>query len=180
VIGAEMLIRLISQENAQLTTGTGVVPNLLGLATNASVLTVGSAGTDLDAIASAFAAIRTRAAHCDPDVVVQHPNDWYSAGSLLAKETTGAYLVGSPVTAVKPMLWGVPVILPEYMPENTALVANFKIAAIVYVRQPPVVEVAPYGGRSTEFIANQTLVRAEERLALAVHHPAAICLVTAV
>jgi HK97 family phage major capsid protein len=84
------------------------------------------------------------------------------------------------VTAVKPMLWGVPVILPEYMTEKTALVANFKIAATVYVRQPPVVEVAPYGGRSTEFIANQTLVRAEERLALAVHHPAAICLVTAV
>jgi HK97 family phage major capsid protein len=137
-----MLIRLITQENAQLTTGTGVAPNLLGLATNPSVLAVGSAGTDLDAIAAAFAAIRTRAAHCDPDVVVQHPNDWYSAGSLLAKETTGAYLVGSPVTAVKPMLWGVPVILPEYMPENTALVANFKIAATVYVRQPPVVEVA--------------------------------------
>ena len=108
------------------------------------------------------------------------PERRYSAGFLLAKETTGAYLVGSPVTAVKPMLWGVPVILSEYMTENTALVANLKIAATAYIRQPPVVEVAPYGGGTTEFIANQTLVRAEERLALAIHHPAAICLVTAV
>jgi HK97 family phage major capsid protein len=180
VIGAEMLTGLIAQENAQLITGSGVAPNLTGLAVASGVLTVGSAGTDLDAIAAAFAAIRVGAAHCDPDVVVMHPNDWYSAGFLLAKETTGGYLVGSPVTSVKPMLWGVPVILSEYMTENTALVANLKIAATAYVRQPPVMEVAPYGGGSTEFIANQTLVRAEERLALAVHHPAAICLVTAV
>jgi hypothetical protein len=56
------------------------------------------------------------------------------------------------------------------MTENTALVANLQMAAIAYIRQPPVVEVAPYGGGTTEFIANQTLVRAEERLALAIHH----------
>jgi hypothetical protein len=84
-----MLIRLISQENAQLTTGTGVVPNLLGLATNASVLTVGSAGTDLDAIASAFAAIRTRAAHCDPDVVVQHPTTGTPRGHCSPRRPPG-------------------------------------------------------------------------------------------
>ena len=78
------------------------------------------------------------------------------------------------------MLWGIPVILTEHMTENTALVANLKIAATAYVRQPPVVEVAPYGGGTTEFIANQTLIRGEERLALAIHHPSAICSVTSV
>jgi hypothetical protein len=171
VIGNSMLAGLIATENAQLITGTGVAPNLLGLATNPSVLTVGSARTDLDGVAAGFAAVRVGAAHCDPDVVVMHPNDWYSAGFLLAKETTGGSLVRSLVTAVKPMLWGVPVILSEYMTENTALVANLKIAATASIRHPPVVEVAPYSGGTTEFIANQTLVRAEGRLALAIHHP---------
>jgi hypothetical protein len=41
--------------------------------------------------------------------------------------------------------------------ENTAMVANLGIAAAAYVRRPPVVEVAPYGGGTTEFIQNQAL-----------------------
>ena len=89
-------------------------------------------------------------------------------------------MLGTPVGAVTPTLWGVPVVLSESMTENTALVANLKLAATAYVRQTPVVEVAPFGGGTSEFIANQTLVRAEERLALAIHHPTGICLVTAV
>ncbi len=47
-------------------------------------------------------------------------------------------------------------------------------AAWLYVRQPPVVEVAPLGGGTTEFIANQTLARCEERLALAVPRPTSL------
>ena len=180
VVGAELLSGLIDRENQQLITGTGVAPNLLGLAAEPNILTVGSAGTDLDAIAAAFLALRTGSSHCDPDVVVMNPADWYSAGFMLAKETGGAYLLGNPVSAVKPMLWGVPVVLSEHMTESSALVANLKVACTAYVRQPPVVEVAPYGGGTTEFIANQTLIRAEERLALAIHHPTAICSVTAV
>jgi HK97 family phage major capsid protein len=180
VVGSELLAGLIKEETAQLLTGSGIGANLTGLLTTSGILTVGSAGTDLDAIAAGFLAIRTGAAHCDPDVVVMNPADWFSAGFLLAKDTAGQYLVGDPVTGVKPSLWGVPVILSEAMTENTALVANLAIAATAYVRQSPVVEVAPYGGGTTEFIANQTLIRAEERLALAVHHPAAICTVTAV
>jgi HK97 family phage major capsid protein len=179
VVGTELLSGLIDEESQQLLIGTGVAPNLLGLATDPAVL-VGSAGTDMDAIAAAFPALRTGASHCEPDVVVVHPGDWYSAGFLLAKETSGAYLLGTPVGAVTPTLWGVPVVLSESMTENTALVANLKLAATAYVRQTPVVEVAPFGGGTSEFIANQTLVRAEERLALAIHHPTGICLVTAV
>ncbi len=106
---------------------------------------MGSAGTDLDAIAAAFAALRVGASHTDPDVVVMHPTDCGTRpGLVLAKESGGAYLLGDPVSAVKPSLWGVPVVLSESMTENTALVANLKPAATAYVRQPPTVEVAPY------------------------------------
>ena len=153
VVGSELLAGLIKEEYAQLLTGSGIGANLTGLLTTTGILTVGSAGTDLDAIAAAFLAIRTGAAHCDPDVVVMHPGDWFSAGFLLARDTAGQYLVGDPVTGVKPSLCGVPAILSEAMTENTAMVANLSIAATAWVRQAPVVEVAPYGGGTTEFIA---------------------------
>ena len=41
-------------------------------------------------------------------------------------------------------------------------------------RQEPIFEVAPMGGGTAESIANQTLVRAEERLALTVVRPEAM------
>ena len=53
-----------------------------------------------------FLANRTGASHCDPDVVVMNPADWFSAGFLLAKDTAGQYLVGDPVTGVEPSHWG--------------------------------------------------------------------------
>lgn len=47
-----------------------------------------------------------------------------------------------------------------------ALMGAFSEAARIYLRMPPVVEVARNGGGITEFISNQTLARCEERLAL--------------
>lgn len=64
VVGAEMIAGLIDRENAQPIAGDGIGQNLLGLTVDPAIQTVGSAGTDLDAIAAAFLALRTGAAHC--------------------------------------------------------------------------------------------------------------------
>ena len=77
VVGNELLAGLIKEETAQLIGGSGIGANLTGLLTT----------------------------HCDPDVVVMNPAAWFSAGFLLAKDTAGQYLVGDPVTGVKPSLW---------------------------------------------------------------------------
>ncbi len=61
---------------------------------------------------------------------------------------------------------------------GTGMVANLKEAARVFIRQVPTVEVAPFGGGTAEFTSNQTLIRAEERLALAVPRPSAIVKLT--
>jgi HK97 family phage major capsid protein len=177
VIGDEMIAGLIAEENDQLLNGNGTPPNISGLL-DATTTTIGSAGTDLDAIATAMNLIRTTV-YLEPDIVIMHPNDWASTGFLLAKETTGAYMLGDALTSLSPRLWGVPVVLTTAMPENSALVANLKDAARAYVRQTPTLEVQP-GGGTAEFIANQTLIRAEERLALAVVRPTALVIVTGV
>jgi hypothetical protein len=62
------------------------------------------------------------------------------------------------------------------MTEGVVLVANLKAAAKVYVRQAR--RSKPSRGGRQEFYANVSLIRAEERLALAVVRPSAICTTT--
>jgi len=89
-VGNELLAGLIKEETAQLIGGSGIGANLTGLLTTSGILTVGSAGTDLDGIAAGSLAIRARASHCDPDVVVMHPADWVSAGFPAREGHVGA------------------------------------------------------------------------------------------
>ena len=105
VVGNELLAGLIKEETAQLIGGSGIgaqlhrTPHALGHSHH------GLGRHRLRRDRRGFLAIRTEASHCDPDVVVVNPADWFSAGFLLAKDTAGQYLVGDPVTGVKPSLW---------------------------------------------------------------------------
>jgi len=113
----------------------------------------------------------------EPDVVILSVKNWDTI--RLAKTTgSGDYLLGSPSAATALNMWGIPVVLTRQMPANTGIVANLSLAATAFVWQAPTLEVAPMGGGANEFIANQTLVRAEERLALATQRPTAIVKLT--
>lgn len=76
-----------------------------------------------------------------------------------------------------PTLWGVPVIITTLIAAGTAIVANFRDSTRVYLRQGPTYETNNAGEAAWK--ANKTLIRAEERLALAVTRPAGIVKVTA-
>jgi len=69
------------------------------------------------------------------------------------------------------------VVLTTTMTENSALVGNFARAAKGWVREGPSFDVAPSSG--DEFKTNVTLFRAEERIALEVVRPEALCVITA-
>jgi hypothetical protein len=75
-------------------------------------------------------------------------------------------------------LSGMRVVATTKITLNTALMGAFSEAARIYLRQAPVVELAPNGGGTTEFISNQTLARCEERLALAVPRPTSLITIT--
>lgn len=179
VIGTEMIAGLVHTENAQLLVGDGLGTNLLGMvpAAIAAGSTIGSAGTDLDAVVAAMTRIRTTA-FVEPDTIILHPGDWGSAGFATAKDTQGNYLLGDAVTSPQPMLWGMRVVLTTQMTENSALVGNFARAAKVWVREGVRLDVAPASG--AEFKNNTTLIRCEERIAMEVLRPEALCVVTAV
>lgn len=114
----------------QILTGAGTGENFEGI-TTAVTQTVGSAGTDIDAIVDAIKTVRVTGRR-RPTAVVFHPNDWYSAGFLTAKDSNGNYIIGDPRASVDQLnqLWGLQVVVSEAMTENTALVGDFRQAVL--------------------------------------------------
>jgi len=161
----------------QILNGSGVGENLTGILTSGP-LTVGSAGTDIDAIVDAIAAVRTTGRR-KPTGLVIHPLDWYSAGFLTAKDTQGKYLIGDPRASIEQLntLWGLNVVVTEAMTQNTALVGDFR-QAIFWEREGVSVMVSDQ--HSDFFTRNLLAILAEMRGALGILDPQGFCTVTAV
>lgn len=162
----------------QIITGSGAGENLTGILAS-SPLTVGSAGTDIDAIVDAIAAVRTTGKR-KPTGLVIHPLDWYSAGFLTAKDgVTGGYLIGDPRASVEQLntLWGLQVVVSEAVTQNTALVGDFR-QAVLWEREGVSVMVSDQ--HADFFTRNLLAILAETRVAFGVLDPQAFCTVTAV
>ena len=177
MVDAFLLYGLKEEEEDQILNGDGTSPNLDGILNTTGISTVGSAGTDLDAIVDAIRTIR--ADNRDPNALVVHPNDWYSTGFLLAKDSAGNYLVGDPRASLDQLnqLWGLRVVVTPAMTENTALVGDFR-QAVVADRQQSAIYVTD--SHKDWFARNLLAVLAEERLGFGVLDPDAFCTVTAV
>ena len=177
MVDAFLLDGLAEEEEDQILNGNGTSPNLDGILQTTGISTVGSAGTDIDAVVDAIRTIR--ADRRRPTALVVHPNDWYSTGFLLAKETdSGRYLLGDPRASIDQLntLWGLRVVVSEAMTENTALVGDFT-QAVVADRQ----QAALYMTDSHKdwFGRNLLAVLGEERLGFGLLDPDAMCTITA-
>jgi HK97 family phage major capsid protein len=176
LVDAFLLYGLKEEEEDQILNGDGTSPNLKGI-TDYSISTVGSAGTDLDAVVDAIRTIR--ADRREPNAMVVHPNDWYSTGFLLAKDSAGNYIIGNPRATLDEVnsLWGLRVVVTPAQTENTVLVGDFT-QCIVADRQQSAVYVTD--SHNDWFARNLLAVLAEERLSVGVLDEDAFCSVTAV
>ena len=158
-------------------TGSGSGENFTGIL-NSGISTVGSAGTDIDAIVDAIRTVRVTGRR-RPNALVIHPNDWYSAGFLTAKDSSGKYLISDPAASVDQLnqLWGLRVVVSEGVTENTALVGDFR-QAVLWEREG--VNVMVSDQHSDFFVRNLLAILAEMRAAFGVLDPQAFCSVTAV
>ena len=173
-----LLYGLAEELEDQILNGDGNGENFTGIL-QSSPETVGSAGTDIDAIVDAIAKIRT-VGRRKPNALVIHPNDWYSAGFLTAKNgVNGGYLVGDPRASIDQLntLWGLRVVVSEAMTENTALVGDFR-QAVLWKREAPSILVSDQ--HSDFFVRNLLAILAERRDAFGVLDPSGFCTVTAV
>lgn len=163
--------------DSQMLTGNGSGENLTGILQTAGILTVGSAGTDIDAIVDAIKAVRFTGRR-KADTLVIHPNDWYSTGFLLAKDTSGKYLLADPGNASQlANLWSLKVVISDAITENTALVGDFRYA-VLWEREG--VNVMVSDQHADFFTRNLLAILAEMRAAFGVLDPQAFCTVTAV
>jgi HK97 family phage major capsid protein len=164
IIDSEMLYGLALAEEAQLLFGDGTGSNLTGLVPNSTPYAAPfplTSPTMIDVLGAAM--LQAALANFTPDGIVLHPSDWLRI--RLLKDTSGKYIFGDPQSAVELRIWGVPVVPTPAMTVDKFLVGNFAVAATLYDRWAPRVEVGYVGD---QFVRNMATLLAEERVALAI------------
>lgn len=177
LVDAFLRYGLTEELEDQILTGAGTGENFQGIL-NAGILTVGSAGTDIDAVVDAIRTVRVTGRR-RPSAIVMHPNDWYSTGFLLAKDSQNRYLIGDPRATLEQLnsLWGLRVVVSEAMTENTALVGDFRFG-VLWEREG--ISISVSDSHMDFFTRNLLAILAEMRAGFGVLDSQAFCTVTAV
>jgi HK97 family phage major capsid protein len=174
---------LASEEERQLLLGGGT-DELSGVIGRTGVNTLGtaSAGTIMAEHILKAATGSRGSAFLDPDLIVMNPANWQTL--RLGKDGQGQYYGGGPFQgpyggpnapvssgyfSAAPV-WGMNCWVTNQIGSGTALLGSFKQAAAIFRRGGPTVEAT--NSHASFFTSNLNMVRAEERLALAVYRPA--------
>lgn len=177
-IDVRMLYRLAMVEETQLLNGTGTGQNLLGLLNRSGVQTetATTAADEADAVFRAMTKVAT-ATDLTADGIVINPIDYQSF--RLSKDGNGQYFgggyfqgqYGNGGVPEQPPLWGLRTVVTPAVTAGTVLVGAFSQGATVYRKGGVRVDAA--NTNEADFINNLVTLRVEERIALAVRHPAA-------
>jgi HK97 family phage major capsid protein len=177
-VDARLRLFVLQEEEREILSGGGAAANeLAGLlgripAGNLNLRSTVAGATDVDHIARGLN--RVREAFLEPDAIVLNPAD-FERISLL-KDADGKYLLGNPAASdFGRSLFGKPIVLTNAIAAGTALVGAFRQAATLYRKGGVTVEAS--NSHQDWFQRNQTALRAEERIALAISRPAAFATV---
>jgi HK97 family phage major capsid protein len=175
IIEQELLAGLINAENEELLNGTGAghIEGLIASAEATPVTRTSLAEPYAETVHRAVTVLRSEA-FSEPDGIVMNPAD-VEVLRFAKVDTAGSYLVGDPLAADPGRLWGVPLVVTTRIPAGIALVGAFQVAAGFFVRVAPVLELNPW--HQDAFEKNQVVARCEERLALGIPRPGALCAV---
>lgn len=178
IINNRLSLFVRQEEEAQVLEGAGG-GNLLGLtpqipAANRYVTSSVTAAQNADHIFEALTVARR--SYLEPDTIGVHPDDW--ADLRLLKDGNENYIAGSPFSTGpgEPVdrLWGKVVVVTTAVRSGTAVVGAFQTGATLFRKGGVTVEAS--NSHASYFITNLTAIRAEERLALAVHRPEAFAI----
>jgi HK97 family phage major capsid protein len=177
-INRRMVYGVNLRVETQLVSGNGIAPNINGLTnagnftahgyTSASLTALGLSPTNrFDLIGKMIG--DTALADYPADAIILNTADWWTM--RLAKDSTGRYLLGDPVSMTPPSLFGRPVVASNAMTADNVWVGSLAQAATLHNREGVVVELSD--SDENNFQLNLVTIRAERRLALTVEKPAA-------
>jgi len=169
-IRSELLLGLRLAVEGQLLNGTGTAPAIRGVLNTTGIQTQAFIPTDLLATLRRGRRLLEEKGFTPSALVI----DAASAETIdTARASDGHFLFKGPQDAGPGRVWGVPVVVSNALPVNTALMGDFA-QALVFARQNATVDVDPLSA----FATNRTRFRAEQRLGLGVLRPAGFVKIT--
>lgn len=162
----------------QIVNGNGTAPNISGLldSGNFTAFTPQTGENGLDSMNRAK--YQVIAADYMPNAYFLNPADWGSLERIKRGEGDAGYVAGDGVgltyvqNGMIPLVWGLPVVASNSIPEGTFLCGAFDLATQIFLRNGVAVEMFEQDEDNVQ--KNLVTVRAEQRLAFAIFRPAAI------
>ncbi|HXH15658.1 MAG TPA: phage major capsid protein [Sphingomonas sp.] len=169
LIDTDLRYGLSIKEEAQLLYGDGNDQNLKGMMLVATAFALADAienANEIDKIGLAI--LQASLTDIEPDGIVMHPSVWWKM--RLTKDLNGKYLMGDPMQAVAPNLFGLPVIPTQAINQGDFLVGAFAPQTL-YERWEAGVEL---GFVDDDFTRNMVTILGEERVGFAAKQPQAL------
>lgn len=162
-INGRLSYMLAFREEAEILQGNGIAPDLKGIYRYSIQTQSAVSGEHAITIGNAIAKIENKNGY--PNAVAMTPANYWEM--VTNRETGAIFDAGTPFSSTAMTVWGLPIVKTRALAANHALVADFRLGAQLFDRSPAT---TVYFDQHSDFAAkNKTLIRAEERLALAVY-----------
>lgn len=175
-INGRLIYMLEYREEDEILRGNGVLPDLKGIMTYSGIQTQSSAGAGNWAITIGNAIAKIELVDGYADGVAMNPATFWAMVTHRAAAGSGTFDAGTFTQAPIQYVWGLPVVRTNAMAKDQNLVGNFAMGATLFDRSQSGVRV--FEQHSDYAAKNMVLLRAEERVALAVNRPDFFCIAT--
>jgi len=175
-VNGRLIYMLEYREEDEILRGNGVLPDLKGIMTYSGIQTQSSAGAGNWAITIGNAIAKIELVDGYADGVAMNPATFWAMVTHRAAAGSGTFDAGTFTQAPIQYVWGLPVVRTNAMAKDQNLVGNFAMGATLFDRSQS--GVRAFEQHSDYAKKNMVLLRAEERIALAVNRPDFFCIAT--
>lgn len=175
-INGRLTYMLDYREEDEIIRGNGVTPDLKGILTYSGIQTQSTAGAGEYAITIGNAIAKIELVDGYADGVAMNPATFWAMVTHRAAAGSGTFDAGAFTQSPIQYVWGLPVVRTNAMAANQNLVGNFAMGATLFDRSQSGVRI--FEQHSDYAATNKVLLRAEERVALAVNRPDFFCVAT--